>query len=162
MVSRQREEGGTDRRVPKHSIQSMPPGCLPAARRDDDESPVRSRPPVHERRNLDFLCLWPALFKHHGPCQSVEVAREARRRHEQARISRRQRQHDLRQPAHRVHVASGCAVEPDHDAVVISKTRRASRTSAEGSSTDLDRLTQSKGLNKPVLVGLTGFEPATP
>ena len=42
------------------------------------------------------------------------------------------------------------------------ETRRASRISAEGSSADLNRLTQSEGLNKPVLVGMTGFEPATP
>ncbi len=33
------------------------------------------------------------------------------------------------------------------------QTRRASRISAEGSSTDLNQLTQSRGLNKPVLVG---------
>ncbi|WJX99924.1 zinc ribbon domain-containing protein [Curtobacterium sp. 458] len=44
----------------------------------------------------------------------------------------------------------------------FEETRRASRISAEGSPADLNRLTQSKGLNKPVLVGLTGFEPATP
>lgn len=33
------------------------------------------------------------------------------------------------------------------------ETRKASRISAEDSSADLNRLTQSKGLNKPVLVG---------
>jgi hypothetical protein len=43
-----------------------------------------------------------------------------------------------------------------------TKAKRASRTLAEDSLSDLYPLTQSKGLNKPVLVGLTGFEPATP
>ncbi len=42
------------------------------------------------------------------------------------------------------------------------KTKRASRDLAEGSHPVLHRAIQSKGLNKPVLVGLTGFEPATP
>jgi hypothetical protein len=43
-----------------------------------------------------------------------------------------------------------------------TKEKRASRASAEDSLSDLYPLTQSKGLNKPVLVGMTGFEPATP
>ncbi len=43
-----------------------------------------------------------------------------------------------------------------------TKTKRASRDLAEGSSSDLYRLTQSKGLNIHQMVGLTGFEPATP
>ena len=43
-----------------------------------------------------------------------------------------------------------------------AKEKRASRIPAEDSLSDLYPLTQSKGLNKPVLVGMTGFEPATP
>ena len=43
-----------------------------------------------------------------------------------------------------------------------TKTKRASRIPAEDPASVPYRLTQSKGLNKPVLVGLTGFEPATP
>ncbi|MCZ4327271.1 hypothetical protein, partial [Brachybacterium paraconglomeratum] len=39
---------------------------------------------------------------------------------------------------------------------------RASRVSTGSPVVILYRLTQSKGLSKPVLVGLTGFEPATP
>ena len=38
---------------------------------------------------------------------------------------------------------------------------RAPRNLARSSSASHDRLTQSKGLNKPVLVGLAGFEPTT-
>ncbi len=40
------------------------------------------------------------------------------------------------------------------------KTKRAPRDLAEGSPSVLHRVIQSKGLNKPVLVGVTGFEPA--
>ncbi|GAA2021716.1 recombinase family protein [Agromyces tropicus] len=42
-----------------------------------------------------------------------------------------------------------------------SKVKRASRN-AEGSHSLPNRVIQSKGLNKPAMVGLTGFEPATP
>ena len=43
-----------------------------------------------------------------------------------------------------------------------TQTKGASRDLAEGSHSVLHRVIQSEGLNKPVLVGLTGFEPATP
>ena len=52
-----------------------------------------------------------------------------------------------------------------HLASTAEKTgtkKRASRYLAEGSLSVPRWPTQSKGLNKPVLVGLTGFEPATP
>lgn len=49
------------------------------------------------------------------------------------------------------------AGEPDN-----RSNEEALRVSAEGSASYRNRLTQSKGLNKTVLVGLTGFEPATP
>ena len=50
----------------------------------------------------------------------------------------------------------------ESSAHVAQKLNRASRKSAEGSLSDLQPLTQSEGLSKPVSVGLTGFEPATP
>lgn len=52
-----------------------------------------------------------------------------------------------------------------HLASTAEKTgtkKRASRDLAEGSHSVPLRSIQSKGLNKPVLVGMTGFEPATP
>ena len=45
---------------------------------------------------------------------------------------------------------------------IPTKEKRASRIPAEDSLSAPYPLTQSKGLNKPVLVGMTGFEPATP
>ncbi len=47
-------------------------------------------------------------------------------------------------------------------AEAAEKRRRAPRDLAEGSPSVLHRVIQSIGLNKPVVVGLTGFEPATP
>ncbi|QCP07833.1 hypothetical protein FDF08_07380 [Micrococcus luteus] len=44
----------------------------------------------------------------------------------------------------------------------VATKRTAPRESAGSRSDSQNRLTQSKRLNKTVLVGLTGFEPATP